>query len=55
MAIVDDGIGFSVENPGRHGSIGLQGMRERAEQIGGHLYLQSQLGQGTSVTMELLL
>jgi signal transduction histidine kinase len=55
LAIVDNGIGFSVENPGRHGGIGLQGMRERAEQIGGQLYLQSQPGQGTSVTMELLL
>lgn len=55
MAIIDNGIGFSLENPGHQGGLGLEGMRERAEQIGGRLCLQSQPGQGTNVTMELLL
>ncbi len=54
--IVDDGIGFrghmrSAEQDSFH--YGLQGMRERAERIGGILSLESEPGAGTSVCLRL--
>lgn len=50
--VEDDGIGFDHENvqPGEH--IGLVGMRERAEMLGGTLTIESTPGRGTSIIME---
>ena len=50
LAVADDGIGFDLNNrePGR---LGLLGMRERAELIGGTLTLLSRIGQGTKVRL----
>jgi signal transduction histidine kinase len=45
--ISDDGVGFSVEQ--LHGSLGLVGMRERAELVGGHLEIESAPGAGTTL------
>jgi two-component system, chemotaxis family, CheB/CheR fusion protein len=56
MEITDDGRSFSVEDALRTNSskrLGLIGMRERLEMVGGRLTLASSLGRGTSVIAEL--
>lgn len=53
--IEDDGQGFDVRavmDAGRESQLGLYGMRERAELLGGHLYIESTPGKGTSVFVE---
>ncbi len=57
VAIVeDDGQGFDVravlESPLEESKLGLHGMRERAELVGGHLQIESAPGQGSSVFVE---
>jgi signal transduction histidine kinase len=52
LMVEDDGVGFE---PGREWSgahIGLVGMRERAEALGGTLTIESAPGQGTTVVVE---
>jgi signal transduction histidine kinase len=55
VLVEDDGQGFDVKqvyyNYDEQGSWGLLNMRERAELIGGRLYISSAPGQGTSVTL----
>jgi two-component system sensor histidine kinase UhpB len=51
--VSDDGVGFDVEailgdHDGEHG-LGLFGMRERAEYVGGRVEIESERGQGTTV------
>ena len=52
VRIADDGVGFDPAAigalPGRHG---LLGMRERAEEIGGELRVQSRPGEGTEIVV----
>jgi signal transduction histidine kinase len=50
----DDGLGFDPALPGRaeFPRFGLATMRERAESIGGHVRLDSSLGKGTRITVE---
>jgi two-component system, NarL family, sensor histidine kinase DegS len=51
--IKDDGEGFDVNAPplaGRH--LGLLGMKERAEALGGTFELRSQAGKGTEIHVE---
>jgi len=54
IVIQDDGHGFATENLemvyGQH--FGLQFMQERADQLGGMLQVQSTLGKGTQVMLE---
>lgn len=54
IVIQDDGHGFAPENLemvyGQH--FGLQFMQERAGQLGGLLQVQSTLGKGTQVMLE---
>ncbi len=56
LDIEDDGCGFDPEMTMIRGkdisSFGLLGMRERATLFGGSLRVQSQIGQGTRVTVE---
>jgi signal transduction histidine kinase len=52
LRIVDDGVGFDLTVAQKHGGLGLQGMKERTEQIGGHLTVKSQPGMGTTVLVE---
>lgn len=55
LLVEDDGVGFSPENisivkPGR---LGLIGMRERAQSIGGRVEIQSLPGRGTRVVVDI--
>jgi signal transduction histidine kinase len=54
LQLSDDGQGFDLAQlatlrPGREGSYGLQGVRERLELVGGTLQVESSPGQGTSL------
>jgi signal transduction histidine kinase len=58
VAIVeDDGQGFDtravLESPLEESKLGLHGMRERAELVGGRLKIESTLGEGSSVFIEI--
>jgi signal transduction histidine kinase len=52
MTVADDGCGFRVARryPGR---LGLIGMRERAQALDGSVTVESNLGRGTQVTLQL--
>lgn len=54
VLVKDDGIGFdlvaALEQPGR---FGLAGMKERAEQLGGELEVESARGSGTRVVLSI--
>lgn len=51
MIIRDDGVGFDVEAPGPEGHYGMTMLRERATAGGGTISVQSELGQGTTITV----
>jgi signal transduction histidine kinase len=55
VVIEDDGKGFDVHNRKQREGYGLSGMRERAEEIGGTLTIESELGGGTKVRFEVVL
>jgi ligand-binding sensor domain-containing protein/signal transduction histidine kinase len=54
LSVRDDGSGFDSQaaSNGRDGHFGLVGMRERVEQIGGTLSINSSLGSGTEVVAD---
>lgn len=52
LEIVDDGVGFDPEVAVNGGGLGLEGMMERAEQMGGQLVVDSKPGGGTRVHVE---
>lgn len=53
VAIVeDDGIGFLDSSPGLEEHLGLFGMRERIEMLGGTFTIESSPGKGTTVKAE---
>ena len=54
LEIQDDGLGFDPDATLPQG-YGLQGMRERAEQLGGILRVKSQPNKGTSIIVEVSL
>ena len=51
LEIRDNGVGFDPEQASRMG-FGLHSLRERATQVGGRLTIDSALGQGTSLRLE---
>lgn len=51
MRIADRGVGFDPGELSRRGGLGLLGMRERVELIGGRLDLQSKVGHGTEISV----
>ncbi len=51
LSIVDNGVGFDPSIPGRE-AMGLRNMKERVRLLGGTFELQSRLGQGTQVTVQ---
>jgi signal transduction histidine kinase len=48
LSVSDDGLGF-IPKPGEPGDIGLVGMRERAQNLGGRFSVTSAPGQGTRI------
>jgi signal transduction histidine kinase len=52
LEIADDGIGFDPTTAGDRGGMGLPGMVERAEQMGGQLTVESEPGAGTRVHVQ---
>jgi signal transduction histidine kinase len=56
MEIKDDGKSFDVEHvldPSRYKRLGLVGMRERVEMVGGIFQVESAPGRGTTVSAKL--
>lgn len=49
LELCDDGDGFQVRK--RHDGVGLVGMRERAEEMGGEFKIVSSRGKGTKITV----
>lgn len=50
LLVSDDGVGFSAANgPG----LGLHGLRERAQQLGGELHLEARPGGGAQLSLRL--
>jgi signal transduction histidine kinase len=49
LAVVDDGVGFDVDQVDAERHFGLQMMRERLEAAGGHLFIESTVGGGTAL------
>ena len=54
LQICDDGAGFDPSNTGR-GGLGLAGMRERTQRIGGDLLVESAIDKGTKVSVQVQL
>jgi PAS domain S-box-containing protein len=50
--VEDNGIGFNPEDVQTDEHVGLVGMRERAEMLGGILTIESTPGRGTSIILE---
>lgn len=51
LTIADDGCGFNTANSVRDAAYGLVGMRERADLVGARLLINSEPGQGTTITI----
>ena len=48
VIVEDNGVGFVPENVAKHTHLGLFGMRERVEMLGGKLTIESSIGKGTT-------
>ena len=53
LRLEDDGRGFDVGAPARPDAYGLRGMRERTEQLGGQMRVDSVPDRGTTIEVEL--
>jgi PAS domain S-box-containing protein len=53
LEVEDDGVGISLAQLAEHRSLGLLGMRERAEAFGGEVELAGAPGQGTTVVVRM--
>ncbi|RQR25065.1 sensor histidine kinase [Burkholderia sp. Bp9143] len=53
LTIRDDGAGFDPGAPRKSGSFGLVGLRERAYLVGGTLRIDTTLGEGTTVEVDI--
>jgi signal transduction histidine kinase len=49
VEVIDNGCGFEPEKLNGQPGLGLISMRERAEQMGGEIEIESKLGEGTTV------
>ena len=52
LTVEDDGVGFDPVQPARPNRLGLIGMRERVEMLGGKLLVESAPGKGTMISVE---
>ena len=57
ITVTDNGKGFrvpkSIGDMARDGKLGLTGMQERAQLVGGNIVVKSTLDEGTIITVEL--
>ncbi len=51
LEVYDDGVGFDLEAARQGGGLGLRGMEERVQRIGGKLLIESAPDKGTRVTI----
>ena len=54
VIIEDDGDGFNPQSVAENGHLGLFGIRERADMIGGKLLIESAPGKGTTLIVEVI-
>jgi two-component system sensor kinase len=52
LLVEDNGRGFDTALPGAERKLGLYGMKERADLIGGRLHIESEPDIGTLVVVE---
>ncbi|MOA63844.1 Sensor histidine kinase LiaS [compost metagenome] len=52
LSVIDDGVGFCPDQP-RPTSFGLVGMRERVLMLGGSMTLDSEPGEGSSLSVSI--
>lgn len=52
LEVIDEGCGFVASSPGRISGYGLEGMAERAREIGWELVIKSAPGEGTRIRVE---
>ena len=52
LQVKDDGVGFDLSDAGIGGGLGIPGMKERVQRIGGRLEIKSAPGQGTKIVVE---
>ena len=53
LKVADDGIGISESQISGNGSLGLLGMRERAQLFGGKVSIHGVPGRGTTVSVSI--
>jgi signal transduction histidine kinase len=54
LDVQDDGVGFEPSTAAHHGNgLGLQAMRERAQDLGGHVSVETVPGSGTTLVFQL--
>ena len=51
VIIEDDGVGFEPAKLAMNTGFGIFSIRERLEQLAGHLEIESEPGRGTKITM----
>lgn len=51
MQIIDNGLGFTLEDASQNGGVGLMSMRERAERLNGQFSIQTSPGAGTEIVV----
>ena len=52
LTVEDNGVGFNPDEPAHPDRLGLFGMRERVEMLGGKLVVESAPGKGTMISAE---
>jgi PAS domain S-box-containing protein len=53
IIVEDDGVGIDLASPHAQSRLGLVGMQERAEMLGGNLLIDSNLNAGTTLVVEI--
>lgn len=50
LTVKDNGVGFDIDSPGSGNRLGLNGMKQRAKQVGGTLGIDTRPGNGVTIT-----